>query len=221
MGLFDIRGHVIRIMERNNLIYYGDITIDKCPQAQAIRTKTNRLTFTQFQKDSAVSHPALADFVVRFRRPGENEIPIIPEVTRDEWIQWARPIWSEQPGFDASSIEGLDELYAGGGAIPVWRDIKETDTLNTQAAKSPNDERHVCPLQLPLIERIVRLWSNRGETVLTPFMGVGSEVVRSVELHRRAIGIELNERYFGVAKRNIHTAIAVRDGQPSLFGGAK
>jgi len=220
MGLFDIRGHVIRIMERAGLIYYGDVTIDKCPQAQAIRTKTNRLTFTQFEKDSAVSNPALADYLVRFRAPGDNQTPIRPEVNREEWIDWARPIWSTDPNWNPwDSIEGLAEMYENGGSIPVWRGIKETDTLNVKAARSADDERHVCPLQLPLIDRVIRLWSNRGETVLTPFMGVGSESVKAIELHRRTIGIELNERYFGVATRNVKAALEVRDGQVSLFGG--
>ncbi|MBU1173041.1 MAG: hypothetical protein KKD44_26055, partial [Proteobacteria bacterium] len=163
MGLFDIRGHVVRIMERAGLIYYGDVTIDKCPQAQAIRTKSHRLTFTQFEKDSAVSNPALADYLVMFRAPGNNEVPIRPQVNREEWIEWARPLWSTDPNWDPfDSIEGLAELYEGNGTIPVWRGIKETDTLNTQAAKSANDERHVCPLQLPLIDRVIRLWSNKG-----------------------------------------------------------
>jgi len=117
-----------------------------------------------------------------------------PEVTREEWID-----------------------YAGG----VWADINETNTLNTDAAKADDDERHVCPLQLGLIERCVRLWSNRGETVLSPFMGVGSEGFSSLKLRRRFIGMELNPRYYGVAKKNLERALTERDAQQSLFGAAK
>lgn len=194
MGLYDIRGQTIRVMEAAGLHYYGDITIPKNPQAQAIRTKSHCLTFTQFEKDSSVSRPALSDYLLVFKAPGANAVPIRPEVTREEWI-----------------------MYASG----VWTDINETDTLNTDAAKSDEDERHVCPLQLGLIERCVRLWSNRGETVLSPFMGVGSEGFSALKLRRAFRGFELNPRYYGVAAKNLARALQERDSQQSLFGGGK
>lgn len=193
MGLYDIRGQTIRVMEAAGLHYYGDITIPKNPQAQAIRTKSHCLTFTQFEKDSTVSRPALSDYLLVFKAPGDNAVPVRPEVSREDWIEWASG---------------------------VWHTICETDTLNTDAAKSDQDERHVCPLQLDLIERCVRLWSNRGETVFSPFMGVGSEGFKSLQLRRKFKGAELNPRYYGVAKRNLDRAMMERDAQQPLFGRA-
>lgn len=112
----------------------------------------------------------------------------------------------------------IDAARAAGMTAPFWRDIKETDTLNTRSAKSQNDERHVCPLQLPLIRRCVRMWSNEGETILSPFMGVGSEGVTALELRRRFVGIELNPRYFGVARKNLDKELKARGKAGGLLG---
>lgn len=228
MGLFDIRGAVIRKMEEAGFIFYGEVTIEKCPQAQAIRTKAAALTFTQKERDAMVSRPALADHLLIFKKHGQNEVPVKNDVTREEWIEWANPLWRENPSFKPESVDGLVEMmqaaYVSGVLFPYMRGIKETDTLNTAAAKSADDERHVCPLQLPLIERCIRMWSNPGEVVLSPFMGVGSEGVKSIALKRRFIGTELNPRYYGVASRNIGKELAARDVQTNLFqmfGGAK
>lgn len=222
MGLFDIRGKIIQQMVDAGMIYYGDITIDKCPQAQAIRTKSHQLTFTQFEKDSTVSRPALADYLLVFKRHGANDVPVKSQVTRDQWIEYARPLWREDGNTeDVALTEGLRQMHEDGQPMPLWRGIKETDTLNTDAAKSAQDERHVCPLQLPLIERCVKLWSNKGETVLSPFMGVGSEGFKSLQLYRKFIGIELNPRYFQVAEKNLRRAIEGRGAQQALFGGGQ
>lgn len=228
-GLYDIRGAMIRLMEASGLHYYGDVTIPKNPQAQSIRTKSHCLTFTSFEKDSSVSRPALSDYLLVFKKPGINAEPIGQgdgdkgRVTRDEWIGFAEGVWRCDDTSDIELAEGLREMYERGEPMPVWTGIKETDTLNTDAAKADEDERHVCPLQLPLIDRCVRLWSNRGDTVLSPFMGVGSEGFKALGLHRKFIGIELNPRYFGVAKNNLNRALRERDAQQSLFGamGAK
>lgn len=226
MGLFDIRGAVIRKMEASGLHYYGDITIPKNPQAQSIRTKSACLTFSNFERDSAISRPALVDYLLLFKAPGNNDVPIVQNpsdggVSRDEWIQFAEGIWTSDDTSDTELYRGLREMYDRGEPLGVWTGIKETDTLNTDAAKSDKDERHVCPLQLPLIDRCIRLWSNPGELVLSPFMGVGSEGYKALELYRKFIGFELNPRYFGVAKKNLDRMIASRGAQISLFGGAK
>lgn len=176
IGLTDFRGQVIAAHEAAGWIFHGEVTIDKCPQAQAIRTKAQSLMFVQLHRDSAMSRPALADYVLMFRKPGENPIPVVGDVDNETWIEWARP---------------------------VWYDIKETDTLNTRVARDDADERHICPLQLPLIERCVRLWSNRGELVLSPFAGIGSEGVVSVQHGRRFIGCELKPSYWRTAVENI------------------
>ena len=192
IGLRDFRGDVISHFEDSGFIYHGEICIDKDPQAQAIRTKSKSLLFVQLRKDASWLRPALADYILVFRAPGENQTPIQPDITNDEWIQWARPIW-----------------YG----------IKESDTLNTAEARSSDDERHICPLQLGTIERCVRLWSNKGETVLSPFAGIGSEGYQAVLLGRKFIGVELKESYFATAVKNLKRAEQEANAD-TLFGFA-
>lgn len=182
IGLFDFRGETIRHFEQAGFTYYGEVCIDKDPQAQAIRTHSKALLFTQFHKDSAWSRPALADYILIFKAPGENAVPVVPELSNDEWIEYARPIW-----------------YG----------IRETETLNVVEARSEEDERHICPLQLGTIERCVKLWSNKGETVLTPFGGIGSECYQAIRLSRKAIGIELKPTYWQVGVRNLKRAASM------------
>ncbi len=179
IGLFDFRGDTIRHFEEAGFVYYGEVCIDKDPQAQAIRTHSKALLFTQFHKDSAWSRPALADYIIVFKAPGDNEVPVVPDITNNEWIEYARPIW-----------------YG----------IRETETLNVVEARENEDERHICPLQLGTIERCIKLWSNKGETVLSPFAGIGSEVYQAIKLGRKGIGVELKPTYFNVAVRNIKRA---------------
>lgn len=183
IGLKDFRGDTIRAFQREGWIYHGEVCIDKDPQAQAIRTKAKGLLFVQMRKDSSWSRPALADYILVFRKPGENQTPIQPDITNDDWIEWARPIW-----------------YG----------IRESDTLHVAEARGDDDERHICPLQLGTIERCVRLWSNPGELVLSPFAGIGSEGYESVRLGRRYLGIELKPGYYEVAARNLRAAEAMR-----------
>jgi DNA modification methylase/superfamily II DNA or RNA helicase len=179
IGLKDFRGDTIRHFQDAGFIYHGEVCIDKDPQAQAIRTHSKALLFAQLRKDSSWSRPALADYILIFRAPGENAVPVHPELTNDEWIEWARPIW-----------------YG----------IKESDTLNVQEARSKDDERHICPLQLGTIERCVRLWSNPGETILSPFAGIGSEGHEAVKNGRKFRGVELKPEYFNVAVHNLRRA---------------
>lgn len=119
IGMRDFRGDVIRHFQAHGFIYHGEVCIDKCPQAQAIRTKSRALQFVQFHKDSLASRPALADYIIVMRVPGEAAAPVLNDISNDEWIEWARPIW-----------------YG----------IKESDTLNTAVAKDNADEKHICPL---------------------------------------------------------------------------
>lgn len=179
IGLRDFRGDVIRAYEAEGWIYDGEVCIDKDPQAQAIRTKAKALMFVQLHKDSSWSRPALADYIIKFRKPGENKEPIKPELTNDEWIEWARPIW-----------------YG----------IKESDTLQYTTARDSEDERHICPLQLGTIERCIRLWSNAGDLVLSPFAGIGSEGHEALRLGRRFVGIELKPSYYRIAAQNLRAA---------------
>jgi DNA modification methylase len=179
IGLKDFRGDTIRHFQAAGFTHHGEVCIDKDPQAQAIRTKSKGLLFTQMHKDSVWSRPALADYILIFRAPGENAVPVKPDITNNEWIEWARPIW-----------------YG----------IRETDTLNVAEGREAEDERHICPLQLGTIERCVRLWSNKGETVLSPFAGIGSEGFVSVKLGRRFVGVELKPAYWRAGVRNLRRA---------------
>lgn len=189
IGLIDFRGDTIRHFKEHGWIHHGEVVIDKDPQAQAIRTKSKSLLFVQLEKDASWLRPALADFILVFRAPGENATPIHPDISRDDWISWARPIW-----------------YG----------IRESDTLNVAVARENDDERHICPLQLGTIERCIRLWSNAGETVLDPFAGIGSTGYEAVRLGRKFVGVELKSSYFKVAARNLSAAEAATQ-QVDLF----
>lgn len=192
VGLTDFRGEVIKAYVEAGWIFHGEVTVNKDPQAQAIRTKAQALMFVTKNKDSSLTRPALADYLLIFRKPGENTVPIKNDVSNEEWIDWAQP---------------------------VWLDIKETNTLNARVARDNADERHICPLQLDFIERCVRLWSNRGETVFTPFAGIGSEVYQSVKFGRFGLGIELKESYWRTACANL-SALENELAAPQLFDGA-
>jgi DNA modification methylase len=175
-GLTDFRGDVIRAYISAGWLFHGEVTVDKDPQAQAIRTKAQALMFATKNRDSSKTRPALADYLLIFRKAGENAVPIKTDVTNDEWIAWARP---------------------------VWLDIRETNTLNTRVARDEADERHICPLQLDFIERCVRLWTNPGETVFSPFAGIGSEGYVAVKHGRRFVGCELKPSYWQTAVNNL------------------
>ena len=189
MGTTDFRGDVIRAYQAGGWIYYGEATVNKDPQAQAIRTKSHALMFVTKERDAAALRPALADYLLIFKKPGDNPVPVKGDVTNDEWIDWAQPVW--------------------------WN-IRETNTLNARAGREDADERHICPLQLDFIERCVRLWSNRGETVLTPFAGIGSEVYQAVKFGRRGVGIELKPSYWQTAVANLRRLDVEMD-QDALF----
>lgn len=195
IGLTDFRGQVIQAHVDAGWIFHGEITVNKDPQAQAIRTKAHALMFTNLRRDSSGSRPALADYLLVFKKPGDNAEPIQQDdghptrVSNDEWIDWAQPVW--------------------------W-DIRESDTLNTAVAKEDADERHICPLQLGFIERCVRLWSNPGDLVLDPFGGIGSTGYVAILQGRRSISCELKASYWRTAVRNLQTAEAEAN-RPTLF----
>ena len=195
IGLRDFRGRVIEAMEEFGWVYYGEVCIEKDPQVKAIRTKDRGLLFKTLANDSSHMHMAMADYLLQFRKPGENPYPIrsgISEkydnddgwITPEEWIEWASPVWYRQR-------EGIP-----GG-------IRETNVLNVSQARETDDERHLCPLQLDVIERAVKLWTNPEELVFSPFAGIGSEGVGALRLNRRFVGIELKRSYFEQACRNL------------------
>jgi DNA modification methylase len=213
IGLTDFRGEVIRAFRDAGWVFHGEVTIDKDPQAQAIRTKAQSLLFVTKERDSSALRPALADYLLLFRKPGDNAVPVKTDVTNEEWIAWARPIW---PGCgDEQAITAMEEC---GLLLPraAWYGIRETNTLNERAARETADERHICPLQLDLIERCIRLWSNRGDLVISPFAGIGSEGYVSLKLGRLFAGIELKESYWRTAVDNLRRAEAAA-AAPTLF----
>ena len=172
VGIKDFSGDIIRIHEQAGWIYHGRRTIWKCPVVEMTRTKHVGLLYKQLQKDSAKSRGGMPDYLLTFTKPGENASPInhTPEsFPLDQWQEWASP---------------------------VWMSVNQSNVLNVKAAKSANDERHLCPLQLDVIERALIMWSNEGDTVLSPFMGIGSEGYVSLKLRRKFIGTELKESYF-------------------------
>ena len=197
-GLKDFRGRIIECMTAEGWIHYGEVTIDKNPQVKAIRTRDSGLQFKSLATDSARMHVAMADYLLQFKKPGENPNPIragISEkygnpggwITADEWILWARPVWYG------------DDLHPGLG-------IRETDVLNVAQARDTDDEKHLCPLQLGVIERCIKLWTAPGETVLSAFGGIGSEGYQAIKFGRKYIGIELKESYWRSAIRNLRHA---------------
>lgn len=186
VGLFDFRGLNIRIGERAGLVYEYDWIVRKNPQSQAIRTKSRELQFSGLESDRAKTRGTLGDYLIKFRAPGENAVPIDSEnqVSRNNWIDWAECCWS---------------------------DIRETDTLNVREGRSEDDVKHICPLQLGVIDRIVRLFSNPDEVVFSPFTGIGSEGYVSLLHGRRFYGCELKDEYHATAVKNLDRAIAKRD----------
>lgn len=200
-GLYDFRGLNIRLGQRSGLVYEYDWIVRKNPQAQAIRTKSRELQFAGLESDRARSRGALGDYLIKFCAPGENQVPVRSkgQVSRNEWINWAECCWS---------------------------DISETDTLNVAEGRGEDDTKHICPLQLGVIDRAVRLYTNPGEVVFSPFAGIGSEGFVALKRGRRFYGCELKADYLKTAVRNCHRAIAefaaVQSGvgQSQLFVGA-
>jgi DNA modification methylase len=205
VGLCDFRGLNIRLGERAGLVYEYDWSVRKNPQAQAIRTRSRELQFAGLESDRAAQRGTLQDYLIKFRKPGENQVKIDSEnqVSRNDWIEWAEGCWS---------------------------DIQETDTLNTAEAKSEDDTKHICPLQLEVIRRCVLLYSNPGEIVFSPFTGIGSEgyvslggkspkTKKAIADPRRFYGCELKPEYFRQAVKNLDRAINGRESesQPTLF----
>ena len=181
VGLHDYRGLNIRLGERAGLVYEYDWVVRKNPQAQAIRTRSRELQFAGLESDRAKQRGCLPDYLIKFRAPGDNALAIDSEgdVSRNEWIDWAECCWS---------------------------DIRETNTLNVKEARSEEDTKHICPLQLDVIDRLVRLYSNPGEVVFSPFTGIGSEGYVSLQRGRRFYGCELKPEYHAQSLRNLAKA---------------
>ena len=191
IGLRDFRGEIIRAYQRAGFIFHSEVVIWKDPVTAMQRTKALGLLHKQIKKDSCMSRQGIPDYVVTMRKPGVNAKPVSHT---DETFPVAR--W---------------QRYAS----PVWMDIDPSDTLQYRSAREHDDERHICPLQLEVIRRSTELWSRPGDTVWSPFMGIGSEGVIALEMGRKFIGAELKASYFEQAVRNLREAENVK--QEVLF----
>lgn len=200
IGMRDFRGEVIRAYEDAGWIFHSEVCIWKDPVVAQQRTKSIRLLHKQIVKDSTISGQGLADYIVSFRKPGENPEPV--SQCFDRYSGTDEPDRSKYTtptdGRNWYSIE-VWQRYAS----PVWMDINQTRTLQYRGGRDEKDEQHISPLQLDVIERCIDLWSNPGDTVLTPFLGIGSEVYSAVMMGRKGIGIELKPSYFAQAVKNI------------------
>lgn len=208
IGMRDFRGEIVRLFQEKGWIFHSEVCIWKDPVVAQQRTKSIRLLHKQVCKDAAISGQGLADYMVMFRKPGENLSPIsgqfeyyIGEGKEPEPIESRL---ARQNADDAKKWYSIEvwQRYAS----PVWMDINQSRTLQYKTARDEKDEQHISPLQLDVIERCIHLWSNPDDVVFTPFMGIGSEVYGAVELGRKGIGIELKPSYFQQAAKNLDGA---------------
>lgn len=182
IGLVDFPGRIVAAAISKGWIFHSKVTIWKDPVTAMQRTKALGLLHKQLLKDSCMSRQGIPDEVLTFRKAGDNPERVFhtkDDLPVDLWQKWASP---------------------------VWMDIDQSNTLQYQSAREEEDERHICPLQIEVVERLVRLWSNPGDTVLSPFMGIGTEGFESLRNGRKFVGIELKESYFRQACRNLDNA---------------
>ncbi len=208
IGLKDFRGDLIRAFQSRGFIFHSETTIWKDPVTAMQRTKALGLLHKQIRKDSAMSRQGINDFLVTMRKPGANDEPISHTAETfpvEMWQRYASPVWVTTSGVDD---EGMGICAA---------DINPSETLQYRSAREHEQEKHVCPLQLEVIRRAVRLWTNPNDIVLTPFGGIGSEGVVALEEGRRAVLIELKRSYYEQQVRNLATAESKADRQLDMF----
>lgn len=194
IGIRDFRGDLIRSFQREGFIFHSEVCIWKDPVTAMQRTKALGLLHKQVVKDSCMSRQGIPDYLVTMRKPGENRNPVEGELDR----------WIGEAGFKSNGRLSIDlwQLYAS----PVWTDIDQSRTLQRESAREEKDERHICPTQLDVIERAMELWSNPGDTVLSPFAGIGSEGFVAIQRGRKFIGHELKASYWKQAVENLEAA---------------
>lgn len=182
IGVKDFRGDIIRAFTEAGFIFHSEVTVWKNPVTEMQRTKALGLLHKQIRKDSAMSRQGLPDYIVTFRKPGENPEPI-PHTHETFPVD----VW---------------QRYAS----PVWMDIRQSNTLQRKSARDEKDEKHICPLQLDVIERCIDLWTNPDDIVLDPFAGIGSVPYQAVIMGRRGLGVELKDSYYAQAINNMELA---------------
>lgn len=182
IGLKDFPAMVRQIFEDCGFIYHSRVTIWKNPVTEMQRTKALGLLHKQIRKDSSMCRQGIPDYIITMRKPGDN-----PEKVGHDHENFPVDVWQQY-------------------ASPVWMDIKQSNTLNRKPAREEEDEKHIAPLQLDVIQRCIELWTNPGDIVFDPFGGIGSSVFVALVLGRRGISIELKESYYEQALKNIHRA---------------
>lgn len=189
IGLRDFSGMILESFQNAGFVYHSRVTIWKNPVTEMQRTKALGLLHKQVKKDAAMSRVGIPDYLLVFRKEGEHQHPVHCDIDVDTWQQYASP---------------------------VWMDINYSNTLNARSGRAESDEKHICPLQLDTIHRAITLWSNKGDIVLTPFLGIGSEVYEAVRLERYGIGFELKDSYFNEAIKNIKS-MEIQKSQMDIF----
>lgn len=209
VGIKDFSGQIIKMHEDAGWIYHGRRTIWKSPVTEMTRTKHVGLVYGQLIKDSAKSRGGMPDYLLTFVKPGENGEAISHDMDESTALRLDRKRKN-----DGSHVFSLDQWQEW--ASPVWMTIDQANVLNVEMAREAGDERHLCPLQLDVIERALILWSNPGDVVLSPFMGIGSEGVMSLRHGRKFVGTELKDSYWRQACRYLDA----ESRQPDAFRGA-
>lgn len=192
IGINDFRGKLIRLFNEEGWIFHSEVCIWKDPVVAMQRTKALGLLYKQLKKDSAMSRQGIPDYLVTVRKPGVNK----------------EPVSNKPEDFPLADWRNI--------ASPVWTDINQSNTLQYRSARTEKDEKHICPLQLDVIERGIRLWSNEGDTIFDPFSGIGSTGYKALEMNRKFKGIELKESYFNQMVKNLEN-ISKRKIQNSLI----
>ena len=206
IGLTDFRGKLIQQFQDCGWVFHSEVVIWKDPVQSMQRTKARGLLYKELRKDSVVSRQGIPDYLVTMRKPGDNVEPVTKDAADFPvglWQQYASPVW-------VSAGEAT-----GDGFLSCKADINPSDTLQYRSARADEDEKHICPLQLDVIRRAVRLWTNPGDVVLSPFAGIGSEGYVALEEKRRFVGAELKDSYYKQAVANLKAAM--NTSQMSLF----
>lgn len=207
IGLRDFPGGIIRVFEEKGFVYHSRHCIWKDPLVAATRTKTIGLAHKQLVKDSSMSRMGIPDYVLAFRKPGDNPKPIEHPQGLTEYAG-SRPIPKDLDRYinsDNTAKNKRSHWIWQQYASPVWFDIRQTRVLPYVEGRDKDDQRHICPLQRDVVERCLTLWSAPGDVVLTPYMGVGTEVYEAVRMGRRGVGVELKKSYFNQAVRNLES----------------
>lgn len=195
IGLKHLRGELIEAFIKGGFIFHSEHVIWKDPLIEATRSKSLGLMHKQLCKDSTRCRAGIPDYLIVMRKPGDNPEPVSHEKGLESFV-------GENPPTKGTISHEIWRRYAS----PVWMDINQSNTLQKNSARDEKDERHICPLQLDVIERALILWSNEGDIVLSPFAGIGSEGYQSVKTGRKFVGIELKESYYKQARLNLANA---------------